>query len=133
MLANLTKGLTRLLMSAALLATMTGAAFAATSSRGRAECPMSRLHACCKKARQKRDSARVAPAPRLCCVVNCPQPAPTGTAFAVQPSPGEASDPRPPASAAPPAPRFERARAYAPPFQPSHSPPAYIQHAAFLI
>ncbi|HEX8560308.1 MAG TPA: hypothetical protein VF668_19585 [Pyrinomonadaceae bacterium] len=133
MRANLTKGLTRLLLVAALFAAMTGVAFAATSSRGRAECPMSRLHACCKKARQKRDSARVAPAARLCCVVNCPQPAPAGAAYTVRPSHGEASDPRPPASAAPAAPRFERARAYAPPFQPSHSPPAYIQHAAFLI
>ena len=40
---------------------------------------------------------------------------------------GAARDPDARAAAA------ERARAYAPHFRPSHSPPAYIQHAAFLI
>ena len=128
---KLTKALTRLLLATALLGAMPGAGFAATS--GRAECPMSRLHGCCKKARAARDADRVAPAARLCCVVNCPQPAPTGANFTLRPSPGEAGDPRPPAAVVPVAPAAERARAYSPPFQPSHSPPAYVQHSAFLI
>jgi hypothetical protein len=128
-----TQVLTRLLLAATLLSTMSGAGVAAASAPGgRAACPMSRLHGCCKKARQNRRASGVAPA-RLCCVVNCPTPSPTGTAFTLQSSPGTASDPRPPAAPAPPAPAAERARAYAPPFRPSHSPPAYIQHAAFLI
>jgi hypothetical protein len=124
----------RLLLAAVLLSTMSGAfgAAAAATRSGRAECPMSRLHGCCKKARQNRRAPGVVPA-RLCCVVNCPAPAPTGTSFTLQSSPGPASDPRPPATPAPPASAAERARAYAPPFRPSHSPPAYIQHAAFLI
>ena len=122
--------MTRLLLATALLGTMLGAA--AATPRGRSECPMSRKHGCCKKARQKADAPGVGAA-RLCCIVNCPQPAPTGSSFMLQPSPGPAGDPRPPAAQAPPAPAAERARAYSPPFQPSHSPPAYIQHAAFLI
>lgn len=131
MLAKLTKALTRALLAAALLCATLAAASA--SPRGSAECPMSRLHACCKKARQKRDSARVAPAPRLCCVANFPERAPAGVSFTLKPSPAEASDPRPPANALPAAPVAEHARAYAPRFHPAHSPPAYIQHAAFLI
>ena len=130
MLGRLTNGLTRLLLAATLLCTMLGAGFAAP--RGRAECPMSRMHGCCKKARQNRTAPGVGAA-RLCCVVNCPQPAPAGTGFTLQSSPGTASAPRPPSAHVPPAQVFERAAAYSPPFQPSHSPPAYIQHAAFLI
>ncbi len=123
----------RLLLAATLLSTMLGAGVAAASPRGgSAECPMSRMRGCCKKARQKRRAPGVASV-RLCCIVNCPQPAPTGTSFTLQPSYGTASDPRPPTSPAPAAPAAEHARAYAPPFRPSHSPPAYIQHAAFLI
>jgi len=133
MTGRLTQGLTRLLLAATLLSTMLGSAVVAAASRGgRAECPMSRTHGCCKKARQQGRAPGVAPA-RLCCIVNCPTPTPTGTSFTLQSSPGAASDPRPPASVAPAAPAAEHARAYAPPFRPSHSPPAYIQHAAFLI
>jgi hypothetical protein len=133
MARRLTQALTRLLLAATLLSTMSGAGVAAGATRGgRASCPMSRLHGCCKKARQNRRAPGVAPA-RLCCVVNCPAPSPAGTGFTLQTSPGTASDPRPPATHAPTAPAAERARAYAPPFRPSHSPPAYIQHAAFLI
>jgi hypothetical protein len=129
-----TQALTRLLLAAVLLSTMSGAVAAAAVSRGgRAACPLTRLHGCCKKARQNRRAPGVAPAARLCCVVNCPAPAPTGASYTLQTSPGAASDPRPAASVAPPAPAAEHARAYAPPFRPSHSPPAYIQHAAFLI
>ena len=123
----------RLLLAALLLSTLPGAGVAFGATRGgRAECPMSRMHGCCKKARQNRRAPGVSSA-RLCCVVNCPAPAPTGTVFTLQSSPGTASDPRPPATPAPNAPAAERARVYAPPFRPSHSPPAYIQHAAFLI
>jgi hypothetical protein len=134
MARRLTQGLTRLLLAAALLTTTLGAGVAAGATRGgRAECPLSRPHGCCKKARQNRRAPGVAPAARLCCIVNCPAPAPTGTGFALQTSPGAASDPRPPAAPAPSAPAAEHARAYAPPFRTSHSPPAYIRHAAFLI
>jgi hypothetical protein len=134
MARRFTQGLTRLLLAAALLTTTLGAGVAAGATRGgRNVCPLSRLHGCCKKARQKRRAPGVAPTVRLCCIVNCPTPAPTGTGFALQTSPGAASDPRPPATPAPSAPAAEHARAYAPPFSTSHSPPAYIRHAAFLI
>lgn len=94
---------------------------------------MSRAHGCCKKARRNGRSTSVAPAARLCCVANYPQPAPAGSNFTLRPSHGVASTSRPPATPAPIRPAAEHARAYAPPFQPTHSPPAYIQHAAFLI
>jgi hypothetical protein len=124
-----------LLLAAALLGTTLGAGVAAATTRrgGRAACPLSRMHGCCKKARQTGRANKVAPAARLCCLVNCPQPAPAGASFTLRPSPGAASDPRPPAAVTPPAPAAEHARAYAPPFRPSHSPPAYLRHAAFLI
>ncbi|HEX8685413.1 MAG TPA: hypothetical protein VF736_24000 [Pyrinomonadaceae bacterium] len=129
-----TKGLTRLVLAAALLCAAVGAnAFAAVTGGARPECPMmSRLHACCKKARQSRDSRAGVP-PRLCCVTNFPRPAPAGTNYAAQQSPGAATDPRPPAAPQPVAPAARHARGYAPPFRPSHPPPAYVQHAAFLI
>ena len=134
MARRLTQGLTRLLLAAALLTTTLGAGVAAGAMRGgRAECPLSRLHGCCKKARQNRRTPGVAPAARLCCIVNCPQPAPTGASFKLQSSNAAASDPRPPSAHAPAAPAAAHARAYAPPFKPAHSPPAYIRHAAFLI
>jgi hypothetical protein len=120
------------MLAVTLLGALLGAGVVAAPRGARAECPMSRMHGCCKKARQNRRAPGVAPA-RLCCIVNCPQPAPTGTNFTLRPSHGTASDPGPPASVAPPAPDAEHARAYSPPFRPSHSPPAYIQHAAFLI
>ena len=122
--------MTRLLLAATLLGALPGVGVAATP--GRAECPMSRLHACCKKARQKRDEPRLGRA-RLCCIVNCPQPAPTGTSFTFQPSNATANIPRPDAAGAPRAHTLAQARAYSPPFNPSHSPPAYLRHAAFLI
>ena len=128
-----TKGLTRLVLAAALLCAAAGANAAAAAAGGaRAECPMSRLHACCRKARQKHDARAGTPA-RLCCVTNFPQPAPTGANYTAQSSPGAASDPRPPAAPAPAAVAALCARGYAPPFRPSHSPPVYVRHAAFLI
>jgi hypothetical protein len=132
MLGRLTKILARLTLAAALVGTTAAASLAAPRG-GRAECPMSRAHGCCKKSRRNGRPASAAPAARLCCVTNYPQPAPTGGSFTLRPSPGTASTPRPPATPAHAAPVAEHARAYAPPFQPSHSPPAYIQHAAFLI
>jgi hypothetical protein len=94
---------------------------------------MGRAHGCCKKARRNARPASAAPAARLCCVANYPQPAPAGGNFTLRPSHGVATAPRPPAIPAHSPPAAEHARAYAPPFQPTHSPPAYIQHAAFLI
>lgn len=122
----------RLLLAATLLGTMLGGAAFAASPRGRAECPMSRLHGCCKKMRQRSRAPGLAPT-RLCCVVNCPQPAPAGSNFTFQSSPGGTTAPRPNAAAAPPAQALAQARDYSPPFLPSHSPPAYLRHAAFLI
>ena len=129
---RLTKALTRLLLAATLVGT-TAVASVAAPRGGRAECPMSRAHGCCKKARRAKRSTSAAPAARLCCVTDYPQPAPTGSNFTLRQSPGTSSAPRPPATLPPVTAAAERARAYAPPFQPSHSPPAYIQHAAFLI
>ena len=109
--------MTRLLLAAALLGALPGVGVAAT--RGRAECPMSRLHGCCKKARQNRNAPRLGQA-RLCCIVNCPQPAPSGTNFTFQSPNGTATPQRPHAAAAPDAPALAQA-------------PAYVRHAAFLI
>ena len=132
LLGNFTRGTARLLLAAALLVTTAGAGAAARAGGARAECPMSRAHGCCKKARQKRRAPGVAPV-RLCCVQNFPQPAPTGSNFTFQSSPGAASAPRPPAEPAPAGTAAAPPREYAPPFTPSHSPPAYVRHAAFLI
>lgn len=132
MLGRLTKVVTRLVLAATLVGA-TAAASLASPRGARAECPMSRAHGCCKKARRGGRPTSAAPAARLCCVANFPQPAPAGGNFTLRPSHGTASTPRPPATPAPIRPAAEQARAYAPPFQPTHSPPAYIQHAAFLI
>jgi len=132
LLRNFTRATTRLLLAAVLLCTTLGAgAFA--QSGARAECPlMNRTHSCCKAARQKRRSTSVAPV-RLCCVERVPQPAPANTSFAFQPSPGAADTPCPSAEQSPAVVAAAQTRAYAPPFKPSHSPPAYVRHAAFLI
>lgn len=124
-----------MLLAAALLSTTlaSGAAASVSPRGGRAECPMSRKHGCCKRARQKQRAPGLAPAPRLCCVADFPAPAPNAPPLTLRPSDAAASDPRPPAQPMPAAPAAENARAYAQPFKPSHSPPAYIRHAAFLI
>lgn len=133
MLKNLKAGLTRLLLAAALVCATAAAGLAAPRGARANVCPLSRTHACCKKARRKAaDAPRLAPV-RLCCVTNTPQPAPAGANYTVQPAPGAAGDPRPAASAAEPAHAPQHARAYAPTFSPTHSPPAYIRHASFLI
>jgi hypothetical protein len=131
-LRNFTRATARLLLAAALLVTTLGAG-AAAASKARAECPMSRMqHGCCKRARQNRRAPGVVPV-RLCCVGNFPQPAPSNPSFTFQSSPGAADTARPSAVQAPCAADSAQPRGYAPPFTPSHSPPAYVRHAAFLI
>lgn len=133
MLKDFTGVLARLLLAAALVCATAAAGIAAPRGRSSANaCPMSRLHACCKKARRGADAPRLLPV-RLCCITDTPQPAPAGTSCNVRPAPGAASDPRPAESAAAPAHAPLHARAHAPAFSPTHSPPAYIRHASFLI
>jgi hypothetical protein len=124
--------LARLLLAAALVCASAAAGIAAPRGGRANACPLSRLHDCCKKARTAADAPRLAPE-RLCCITNLPQPAPAGTSYNAQPAPGTASDPRSAASITTPAPAPLHARAYAPVFNPTHSPPAYIRHASFLI
>lgn len=130
MLRRFTSGL----MTAALLCTLlSGAAFARGAG---GECRMSGAngrHACCKRARSKRP-APVVGAARLCCLVNLPEQTPAGNNFTFNASADAGTSPRPAAAAGTPNARpRSRTRAYSPPFQSSHSPPAYIQHSAFLI
>jgi hypothetical protein len=87
---------------------------------------------CCALAELQSDAPEVLTA-RLCCAINCPQPAPPGrqmqaprapqTAEAPRPSVAQALRHVPDASA-----RFVRFKLPA-----ANSPPAYIQHAALLI
>ena len=130
MLRRFTSGLT----AAALFCTLLGGAAFARSGGGECRMPgMSGKHACCKRARAK-GRAPVVGAARLCCLVNPPEQTPAGTNSAFNTSADASTSPRPPATAGTPSLRPPaRARAYSPPFQPSHSPPAYIQHSAFLI
>jgi hypothetical protein len=122
----------RLLLAAALVCASAAAGVAAPRGVRTNACPLSRLHDCCKRARRGADAPRLMPV-RLCCVANLPQPAPAGTSYNVQTTPGAASDPRPAADTAAPAHAPLHERAYAPIFSPAHSPPAYIRHASFLI
>ncbi|HVF67120.1 MAG TPA: hypothetical protein VM914_05635 [Pyrinomonadaceae bacterium] len=130
MLRRFTSGLT----AAALLCTLLGGAAFARGSGG--ECRMSGMsgrHACCKRARTKR-RAPVVGAARLCCLARLPEQTPANTNFAFKPSADASTSPRPAATAQTPSLRpHAQTRAYSPPFHPSHSPPAYIQHSAFLI
>lgn len=87
-------------------------------------------HDCCKRARVNGQmQTEVATPP--CCLVDSPQPAPARTNFTLR-SPSDAT-PTPQTPAAQTPGLHAPARAYAPPFQPSHSPPTYIQHLALLI
>jgi hypothetical protein len=133
MLKGFTGGLARLLLAAALVCASAAVGLAAPRGGANA-CPlMSRMHACCKKALGRAaDSARLLPA-RLCCVADTPQPAPASTTYNAQPAPGAANGPRPAATDVEPAHAALHARDYAPTFSPTHSPPAYIRHASFLI
>jgi hypothetical protein len=128
MLKRFTSGL----MTAALFgALLGGAAFA----RG-GECRMpgmSSTHACCKRARSKASAPGLS-AVLPCCLVNLPQPTPASTNFTFSASADASTSPRPAVATETPALRpVAHARDYSPPFQPAHSPPAYIQHSAFLI
>ncbi|HKG12498.1 MAG TPA: hypothetical protein VKB12_04140, partial [Pyrinomonadaceae bacterium] len=100
------------------------------------ECRMSGKggrHACCKRTRSK-SRAPVLGAARLCCLVKLPEQTPAGTNFTFNAAADASTSPRPAASAETPnVGPHAHARVYSPPFQPSHSPPAYIQHSAFLI
>jgi hypothetical protein len=130
MLRRFTSGL----LKAVLLCTLLGGAAFARGTGG--ECGMSGAggkHACCKRARTK-SRAPVVVAARLCCLVNLPERTPANTNFAFNTAADASTSPRPAAAAETPSLRpHAHARAYSPPFQPSHSPPAYIQHSAFLI
>jgi hypothetical protein len=132
MLKDFKGALARLLLAAALVCASAAAGVAAPRGARANACPMSRLHDCCKQMRRVADAPHLAPV-RLCCVTNLPQPAPAGTSYNVQTTPGAVSDPRPAATAAAHAHAPLHARAYAPVFSPTHSPPAYIRHASFLI
>jgi hypothetical protein len=132
MLKDFTGVLARLLLAAALLCASAALGVAAPRLGRANACPMSRLHDCCKKARRAAAAPRLVPVP-LCCVTDSPQPAPVGTSYNVQTAPGAASDPRPAADAPAPERPPLQARAPAPVFSPTHSPPAYIRHASFLI
>ena len=134
MLKDFTGGLARLLLAATLVCASAAVGLAAPRGRGANACPlMSRAHACCKRAvRKSAEAPRLVPM-RLCCVTDSPQPAPAGTSYNAQPAPGAATDPRPAATTVAPAHVILHARAYAPTFSPTHSPPAYIRHASFLI
>src|SRR5436305_9715942 len=131
MLRRFTSGLLTLVLFGTLAG---GAAFARGGAGG--DCPMARvggMHDCCKRALSKGRAPGLAAA-QLCCLVNCPQPAPTGTNFTFRASSDASTSPRPTASVQTPGLRPDaRPLAYSPPFQLSHSPPAYIQHSAFLI
>ena len=130
MLRRFTSGL----LTAVLFGTLLSGAALARGAGG--ECRMSgmnRAHACCKRARTKRRATEVAGV-MPCCLVKLPLPAPARTNFSFNASADANTSPRPAAVAAAPSLRPDtHARLYAPPFRPSHSPPAYIQHSAFLI
>lgn len=130
MLRRFTSGL----MAAVVLSALLGGAAFARGAGG--ECRMSGAsgkHACCKRARSKR-RAHTLGAARLCCLVRLPEQTPAGTNFTFNASADASTSPRPAAAAETPNARpHAHARVYSPPFQPSHSPPAYIQHSAFLI
>lgn len=121
-------------MAAAVLCTLLSGAGFARGSGG--ECRMSGASgklACCKRARAK-SRAPVVVAARLCCLVQIPEQTPANTNFTFNASADASASSRPAATAETPNARPRaRALAYSPPFQSSHSPPAYIQHSAFLI
>ncbi|MFL6333750.1 MAG: hypothetical protein ACJ754_10610 [Pyrinomonadaceae bacterium] len=132
MLKNFKGVLARLLLAAALGCASAAVGLAAPRVGGANACPMSRMHDCCKRARMAADAPRLLPF-GLCCVTKTPQPAPAGTRYSAQPAPGAATDPRPAVKVAAPAHVTLHARACAQTFSPTHSPPAYIRHASFLI
>lgn len=133
MLKDVKGTLARLLLAAAVACASAAVGLAAPRGPVNA-CPMmAGAHACCKKARRRAaDSSRLLPS-MPCCVTNTPQPAPAGTNYNVRPAPGAATDARPSSATPAPAHVAAHARDRAPLFSPTHSPPAYIRHASFLI
>lgn len=131
--SNLVPTMLRRLATALTALVLLGATFAGAAVRGeRHSCPMPGLHDCCKRARSAERTPEVSAA-RLCCLVNCPQPAPAPTNFTFRSPSNAPPAPRTHAARTPGLPALTLARACAPPFQPTHSPPAYIQHLALLI
>jgi hypothetical protein len=116
--------------SALLVLPLLGAAVVGAATRLAAHgCPMPGRHDCCKRAHS---TAPAVAAGMICCLADRPQSAPARTNFTLR-APSDAG-PAPNAAARTPALKASaQPRAYAPPFQPSHSPPAYIQHLALLI
>jgi hypothetical protein len=123
------KRFTSALMAAFLLGTLlTGAA----TARDARKCRMRGMHDCCRAMLHNSRAPELGVA-RLCCIVQRPQPTPARTNFTFRFSPDAAQMPRPDATQATPPAAVTHARVYSPPFQPSHSPPAYIQNLALLI
>jgi|SRR5437867_1240713 len=96
------------------------------------ECSMTGMMDCCKRAQLQMDSPEVVAA-RLCCAINCPQPAQTESTSAGRTSP-PAVAPVHPAIAALPAtsPRFSPFSSSAFP-QSANPQPSYILNLALLI
>ena len=115
----------------ALLASVTLAGAAVHT--GDHECRMHGMEDCCEVAKTQSAAPEVLAA-RLCCVINCPQPAPTTSNFAVQPAQATPAQLHATAASSPPSmrppvlSRKRTTRARAP-----DSQPAYIQHLALLI
>lgn len=116
-------------MTVLLLGTLLAGAGAARGSEG---CRMRGMHDCCKKALAN-SCAPEAVAARLCCFVKSQQPAPPNANFNFRFSPDATPLPRPPATQSQNVSTSATARDYTHLLQPSHSPPAYIQHHALLI
>jgi hypothetical protein len=128
--------LRRLTALAFILALVAGTAAGAPLHSGDRECGMAGMDGmdCCEKARAQENSREVLAA-RLCCALNCTQPAPAGTnttgARAVQAPASVTTHPvaLPPSAhplSAPHAPNSSRTL-------PSASPPGYIRHSSLLI
>jgi hypothetical protein len=120
---------TSALMAALLLGTLLAGA---ASAFRRTECGMGAVPDCCKRMGHAPRSPQ-AGAALPCCLVNQQRPAPAGTSFSFRFSPDATHLPRPQAARGATLTAVAPSGGYAPPFQPSHSPPAYIRHAAFLI
>src|SRR2546423_2009251 len=118
------KRFTSALMAALLLGTLLAGA---ATARGARACRMRGMHDCCRAMRQTERAPELG-ATLFCCIVQHPQPAPARTNFTFNFSPDAAQMPHPDAAQTTPPAAVARAHAYSPPFQPSHSPPAYIQN-----
>jgi len=113
-----------------LIATLGGNALAGFSMHPEDEgCSMP---GCCEKARAPEDTP-ASVAAQMCCAVNCPQPAPTGSTAGIRTSPllivsSHPASLKPPALVPDRASRLQSARP-----SPPDSQPTYILHLALLI